>query len=99
MDDYINFEGQMTNTLIVVEKEKDKDTWKGTISVVQGRLPPNGKWENRKIDFSSINKNPEIVTGDLIFTVTKYLESCDGSLFNLEKGDSNVETDSNEIAQ
>ena len=99
MDDYINFDGQMTNTLIVVEKEKDKDTWRGTMTVVQGRLLQSGKWENRKIDFASINKSPEIVTGDLIFTITKYLESCNGSLFNLEKGDLNVETDSNEVAQ
>lgn len=96
-DDFSNFDGHMTSTLIVVER--DGGNWKGSITLVQGRLPIDDKWENRKVEFVSIHKNPETVTGDLILTLSSYLESCDGNLFNVEKGSKNVETNSNEIAQ
>lgn len=97
MDDYENFNGYMSNYLVVIEK--DKDEWKSSVTFVQGRLPVGGKWENRKVEFVSVHKDPSVSAGDLLLTFTKYLESCDGNLFDVPKGEVNGKTDSNEIAQ
>lgn len=94
MDDFI---GNMSNYLVVIEK--DGEDWKGSITFVQGRLPEGGKWENRKVEFVSIHKDKETATGDLLLTFSSYLDSCDGDLFNVTKGEINGEVNSNEITQ
>jgi len=96
-EDYENFDGHMSNTLINVTREGNN--WKGEVTLVQGRLPKGEKWEHLKVEFMSVKDNPEVVIGDLVLTLSSYLESCDGNLFQAEKGGTNVKTDSNEIAQ
>jgi len=94
MDDFV---GHMSNYLVVIEKEGEE--WKGSISFVQGRLIEGEKWENRKVEFVSVHKDKEVATGDLLLTFTSYLESCDGDLFNVKRGEIDGKTDSNEITQ
>lgn len=94
MDD---FAGHMSNYLVVVEKEGD--SWRGSITFVQGRLVEGEKWENRKVEFVSVHKDKEVATGDLLLTFTSYLESCGGDLFNVKRGEINGEADSNEVTQ